>query len=368
MVWKPANRSRSFDKHVARKIVRNINENVEVLIKDSKLIDEKYYEKDEHLGLFKKNELKLGEMLGSGGFSDVYEIRGFNFSSEDKISSRKISRRQILKEQAIDYNGCSKFVVKCLKSKLAKDTSKFESAAADLIVEAQLLSNLNHENVLSVWGWASMGAFAYSSGDHDAYFLVLDRVYDTLDKRIEKWRSIENDDLRIPTQILQQVALGLKYLHSKNVVFRDVKPENIGFDKDGKVKIFDFGLARELPNKKFNVSDLYHMTGKVGTLRYMAPECAISKQYNQKVDSYSWGLLFWNCLVLDRPYEGMSRSDHRQQVCFRKERPQLDDSWPESIKNLLQKSWAHSLRARYTMSKICTDMEQIHAELIEDQT
>mmetsp|Transcript_26033 Transcript_26033/g.38479 ORF Transcript_26033/g.38479 Transcript_26033/m.38479 type:complete len:407 (-) Transcript_26033:116-1336(-) len=367
MIGEPSTSSATFDKNVARKVVRKINDNVEVLIKDSKLVDKNYYEKDEQFGLFTKSELQLGELLGSGGFSDIYEIRGFKCACEKKFAPREILQRQRLEKQAVDSKGNSKFVVKHLKSKLAEDTSKFALSAADLIIEAHLLTILNHKNILSIWGWSWMGAFAYSSGDHDGYFLVLDRLYDTLDKRIEKWRSIKNEDLRIPTQIVQQVALGLEYLHSKNIVFRDVKPENVGFDKDGIVKIFDFGLARELPNKKFSMSDAYHMTGKVGTLRYMAPECARSKQYNQKVDSYSLALLFWNCLTLNRPYDGMSRSDHKQKVCFRAARPQLDDSWPESIRKLLKKSWAPSLRTRLTMSKICTELEQIQTELRQDQ-
>jgi serine/threonine protein kinase len=109
------------------------------------------------------------------------------------------------------------------------------------------------------------------------------------------------------------VAKGMEYLHSKvsmfttnlflwtwnestspsiiahnvsflqNIVFRDLKPDNVGFDVDGIVKIFDFGLARDLGF----VRRSGEMLGFTGTPRYMANEVGEGKQYGLKVDVYS---------------------------------------------------------------------------------
>jgi len=63
-------------------------------------------------------------------------------------------------------------------------------------------------------------------------------------------------------------------------MYRDLKPDNIGFDVRGDVKIFDFGLAREFPKKELMTNGTYKMSGKTGSLRYMAPgkkeECCLA--------------------------------------------------------------------------------------------
>ena len=75
----------TFEKNVAREVVKNIDNNVDVMIRDSKLIDRKYHLKDKQFGLFSKTELQLGKLLGSGGYCQVYEIKGFKCSSEKTI-------------------------------------------------------------------------------------------------------------------------------------------------------------------------------------------------------------------------------------------------------------------------------------------
>jgi serine/threonine protein kinase len=62
------------------------------------------------------------------------------------------------------------------------------------------------------------------------------------------------------------------------------KPDNIGFDAKGNVKIFDFGLAKELKDKDRTGDGLYKLTGFTGSIRYMAPEVGLKHAYNQKAD------------------------------------------------------------------------------------
>jgi len=164
-------------------------------------------------------------------------------------------------------------------------------------------------------------------------------------------------------RVAQQIASAVQYLHSKNIIFRDLKPNNVGFDEFGTVKIFDFGLCRDMPEELENANDVYKMSGRIGTLRYMAPEVALSKKYNQKVDTYSWSLLFWYCLSLSKPYPRTTQSQHLEQVCQYGLRPSLNDEWSESIQHLLEKSWAHDPYDRFTMLEVCTYLEIIEKEL-----
>lgn len=96
---------------------------------------------------------------------------------------------------------------------------------------------------------------------------------------------------------IETVALGvanaMNYLHQKHILFRDLKPANIGFDNDGKVKLFDFGLARHIDDcSKYEVA---------GTPRYLAPEILDGEGYSFGSDAFSFGLVFYEICTLEAP-------------------------------------------------------------------
>ncbi len=106
-----------------------------------------------------------------------------------------------------------------------------------------------------------------------------------------------------------QIAAGLKYLHSHNIIFRDLKPANIGFDVRGDVKIFDFGLARIMPDDGCPYTDRFFMSG-AGSPRYMSPEClTLGESYNMKADIYSFAIILWEMLSASRPYDFVKSRD-----------------------------------------------------------
>ena len=93
--------------------------------------------------------------------------------------------------------------------------------------------------------------------------------------------------------IARDIASALEYIHEHCVVFQDLKPDNIGFDPKGNIKMFDFGLSVGLPSSSNDPStpsfeeETFDLTGKVGTFCYMASEVHRCEAYNCKADVVS---------------------------------------------------------------------------------
>jgi serine/threonine protein kinase len=171
-----------------------------------------------------------------------------------------------------------KFVVKRLDNE-CMDKIMFLKGAVDLAMEARFLAALNHINIIKLYGVSSDGPFA------DNFFLVLERMEETLTKRIKKWMDIERQCHGITgvftgskrkmrelssEQMLSafEIAKGTNHLHDKKIIFRDLKPDNCGFNSSGVLKLFDFGLARELRDSERMNDGTYKMTGFTGAIRY----------------------------------------------------------------------------------------------------
>jgi len=119
------------------------------------------------------------------------------------------------------------------------------------------------------------------------------------------------------------------------------------------VKIFDFGLAKELdPSLRHGCTEYYELSGNTGSLRYMAPEVARSEPYNLTADVYSFGLLLWQVCSLELPYDGMNRQDHAELVVHGNERPPLDSSWSTPLRILMKRAWEPDPGVRPSMDSI----------------
>lgn len=382
----------------ARIAVKAIKLSVNAMLNESKLMGgTTISERHETFGLFRKGELNLGKLLGRGSFSDVYVIESFSLSSVEDNNGHQFQERQEFVRQQFYSGGnnvtppVGRYVMKRMRASAAEDPVRFCSAATDLAMESQILCRLNHKNIIKIWGWSSEGIRAYSDGSHDGFFLVLDRVSNTLQERIESWneqqdellsvtssnpsvsslktlKNARTNQLKRATNVASQIAAALEYIHSKGVVFRDLKPDNVGFDADGTtVKLLDFGLARELPSDHQTEEDtddtLYKMSGAVGTQRYAAPEVALGQKYNQKVDTYSWSMLYWSCLTLKTPYGKMDNITHRSFVCKMGRRPYIVDDFPISMEKVLTQSWSQNVATRLTMAQVCQKVKAVETDL-----
>eukprot|EP00545_Synedropsis_sp_CCMP1620_P003133 CAMPEP_0119030954 /NCGR_PEP_ID=MMETSP1176-20130426/41292_1 /TAXON_ID=265551 /ORGANISM="Synedropsis recta cf, Strain CCMP1620" /LENGTH=274 /DNA_ID=CAMNT_0006987335 /DNA_START=163 /DNA_END=987 /DNA_ORIENTATION=+ len=228
-------------------------------------------------------------LLGKGAFSNVYRIQ---LCGDDDNNNNNNSGSS---SQAGHHNNCSQvYALKRLNSVMPAHDKKFKTGASDLALEVKLLECLDHPNIIQLHGVKS--GDLEDSINHRDYFLVIDYLVATLDDRLRRWRKeaggiVSRINRRIGKKRLIEriestalgVAKGMEYLHSKNIVFRDLKPDNVGFDVYKNIKIFDFGLARDLGC----VSRSGEVLGFTGTPRYMANEIGEGTRYGLKVDVYS---------------------------------------------------------------------------------
>lgn len=136
----------------------------------------------------------------------------------------------------------------------------------------------------------------------------------------------------------------------------DLKPHNIGFAAGGKLKLFDFGLASCVQRRIF--SDLtYCLSGRTGTMVYMAPEVALRQPYNEKVDVYSFGIILWQLLSGQTPFSGFTKDQYIERVAKNGERPPVDEimkipNIPHSLVELMITCWDADFMNRPSFTEI----------------
>ena len=218
--------------------------------------------------------IALGRVLGKGGFNSVRTLEKMHFDSSDATT---VTNATVLSDG--DYsvlsaasNSPKDYVVKQVRRSI-KSNMKY-NGIIDLAKEARFLSKLSHNHIIQI---VSTGGVP---GDSD-YFLILERLEKSLSEQLLDWQA-DSVKIRIPSkkaklekltsrlsrfEVGRQIASALAYLHSRNIVFRDLKPDNIGIDSTGCVKIFDFGLAKELRSSFHIEGDIYKNTKNAGTRR-----------------------------------------------------------------------------------------------------
>ncbi|KAI0902406.1 kinase-like protein [Annulohypoxylon nitens] len=230
-------------------------EKVQALVerKSASLIDQVLSPKQFHLGMF-----EIGRPLGKGKFGRVYLAR--------ERTSGFICALKVLHKSELQQGRVEKQVRR----------------------EIEIQSNLRHPNILQLFGHFH---------DSKRVFLILEfagkgELYKHLRKenRFPEWKA---------SQYIAQMASALRYLHRKHVIHRDIKPENILMGIHGEIKISDFGWSVHAPNSRRQTM--------CGTLDYLPPEMlrpgSSDNFYNEKVDLWSLGVLTYEFLVGEAPFE-----------------------------------------------------------------
>lgn len=211
------------------------------------------------------------------------------------------------------------------------NSSDPEDAARQLANEASILSALDHQNIIKLRAVCS-GSFSESFVEHSrGYFLLYDFLDETLQARLERWRREKRTPRSICSSMCRKItkrmpgyqeihgradeasaigiASGLVYLHSKQIVWRDLKPANIGYfrNDDGHtitwtVKLIDFGMAR---------SEKDCIRGECcGSLGYMSPEIMRGERFTPEDDVFSFAVVLSEIYSLRRPYpKGNGKTD-----------------------------------------------------------
>ncbi|XP_019593808.1 protein kinase C theta type isoform X3 [Rhinolophus sinicus] len=116
-------------------------------------------------------------------------------------------------------------------------------------------------------------------------------------------QSCHKFDLSRATFYAAEIILGLQFLHSKGIVYRDLKLDNILLDKDGHIKIADFGMCKE------NMLGDARTNTFCGTPDYIAPEILLGQKYNHSVDWWSFGVLLYEMLIGQSPFHGQDEEE-----------------------------------------------------------
>ena len=189
--------------------------------------------------------------------------------------------------------------------------------------------------------------------------------YDTRirDRRRRFWRKKQLPYLDV-LRCARSLACAMQYCNEQAVpgsmvLHRDLKPDNIGFSLDGKVKLIDFGLARTVESSDPKSNDVYEMSGETGSLRYMAPEVAEGLPYNHKADVYSFGIIFWEMNAGKRPFSGLSRDTFYEQVVHGGHRPHLSKKWPSELNKLVEDCWSADVDRRPTFEGIVDRIDDL---------
>lgn len=384
---------RSYEDELARKCISSAKHERDIMLKNSLVINGLEYMM---VPRFSWDELVIGAKLGQGGFSDVFEISSISLKEKKFTKKDDIDKNDNPADGQVtddDKSGLLKFnvsvddcrsymasrcrrkpkdearyAVKHLTPENRENQTLFRKGAIDLLVEVLFLTSINHPHIMKIRGLAINDLETFLDTTEKGYFIIMDRLYDILDKKILQWATIEqksrnslisrlkmknkttpsrNRYLSERLYVTFHIASALNYLHEHNIVYRDLKPENIGFDVRGDVKLFDFGLVKEIyPDHKKEDGGVYNLSGNTGTRRYMSPEVAQFNPYNMLTDVYSFGILLWEMTSLKQPFKGFSPRDHSERVIYGNERPKVSQSWPLDLKNLMKMCWSEKIENR----------------------
>lgn len=264
-------------------------------------------------GIYIQDRYEIIGKIGSGGMADVY-----------KAKDHKLNRFVAIKVMKPEFRDDKAFI------------TKFRT-------EAQSAGGLEHPNIVNVYDVGE---------DHGVYFIVMELVEGiTLKDYIEKKRRLS---AREATSIAIQVSMGLEAAHNKNIVHRDIKPQNIIISTDGKVKVTDFGIARAASSQTMSAT-------AVGSVHYISPEQARGGYCDTRSDIYSFGVTLYEMMTGKVPFEG----DNTVTVALAHleepmERPSaVNPSVPVSLEKIILKCTQKKPEYRYgSMGEVIEDLRR----------
>ncbi|XP_023841823.1 aurora kinase B isoform X2 [Salvelinus sp. IW2-2015] len=252
---------------------------------------------------FTIHDFDIGRPLGKGKFGNVYVAR-------DKKLNFIVALKVLFKSQM-----------------------EKEGVEHQLRREIEIQSHLRHPNILRFYNYFH---------DSSRVFLILEYA-----PRGEMYKELQKcgrfDDQRTATY-MEELADALQYCHERKVIHRDIKPENLLLGLRGELKIADFGWSVHAPSLRRRTM--------CGTLDYLPPEMIEGKIHDEKVDLWSIGVLCYECLVGNPPFETASHSDTYKRIT------KVDLQFPKVVsdgaRDLVSKLLRHSPSMRLPLQSVIT--------------
>lgn len=273
---------------------------------------------DKYIGKILDDRYEIIELIGSGGMANVY-----------KALCHRLNR----------YDA-----VKIMRDETAANTELRRRFRA----ESQAVAMLSHPNIVSVYD---------VSHNDDVEYIVMELIDGITLKQYLQKKSVLD-----PAEVLDftiQTAKALEHAHSKGIIHRDIKPQNIMLLKDGMIKVADFGIASLENTVEENNGET------VGSVHYIAPEQARGEAPDARSDIYSLGIVMYEMLTGRLPYVG--NSDVEVAVKHMNTDPvtprDIVPSIPEELERICLKAMNSNIDERYqTASEMLADLEQYKAQ------
>ncbi len=207
-------------------------------------------------GMFLIERYEILSKVGAGGMSDVYKAK-------DHVLGRIVAIKVLKNEFSEDVNFVTKFRT-----------------------EAQSAAGLEHPNIVNIYDVGS---------ENGLHFIVMEYVEGiTLKTYVEKKGQLS---FKEATSIAIQVARGIEAAHGKEIIHRDIKPQNVIISTEGKVKVTDFGIARAISSNTISAEVM-------GSVHYASPEQARNGFVDGRSDIYSLGIVMYEMVTGRVPFDG----------------------------------------------------------------
>ena len=257
---------------------------------------------DQYIGKMLDNRYEILERIGTGGMAVVY-----------KAKCHRLNRL---------------VAIKILKSDLAQN----EEFRRRFNAESQAVAQLSHPNIVSVYDVSRGG---------DTEYIVMELIDGiTLKQYMEKRGQLNwRESLHFITQIMR----GLSHAHSRGIIHRDIKPQNIMVLRDGSVKVADFGIACLADSAQTMTQEA------LGSVHYISPEQARGDRPDARSDIYSSGVVLYEMLTGRLPFEGESAVSvaiqHLSSIPLAPR--EINPDIPEQLELICMKAMAPDLEHRY---------------------
>ena len=258
---------------------------------------------------------RLESKLGSGGMSTVY-------LALDEVLDRPVA-------------------VKLLHREISEEADQLERFRR----EARAAARLSHPNLVGV----------IDAGEDDGRPYI---VFEYIEGRTLKRRIQEEGGLPVDEAVAYAIEIGrgLTAAHARKLVHRDVKPQNVLIDPDGRAKVTDFGIARSLEQKGMTA------TGRVlGTTDYVSPEQAMGEDVDERSDVYSLGIVLYEMLTGDVPFSAETQVGVAMKH-VNEPMPDVQTKRPEvsaAVASVIDRSTTKDPRDRYSsVAEMVRDLEQ----------